>query len=295
VRVIRLSPVRRAMLQRIALPCLVLASAAMIVVDRADQAAFRTLRSSVADAAAPALDALSQPLTIVSGAVTQVQGVIATYRDNARLVAENERLSHWQQAALRLEAENARLRSLLHLVPEAAVSFVTARVIANSGGAYVRSLLVDAGGNHGVARGQAAVTGDGLVGRVTETGRRTARVLLVTDLNSRVPVEIVGSGARAILAGDNSERPRLLYLDGATTVKIGSRVVTSGQGGVFPPGLPVGVVATIAGKIPRVDPYVDLARVDYLRIVDYGLAAGLPRPVPLDRGRRHLQAAAGGG
>jgi rod shape-determining protein MreC len=293
--VIRLSPARRAVLQRIVFPCLVLLSAAMIIVDRADGVVFEAMRSAVADAAAPGLEVLSQPLVGVSNLVTRVEGAVAIYRDNARLAAENERLAHWQQAALRLAAENARLRSLLRLVPKDPVSFVTARVIANSGGAYVRSLLVDAGGSNGVRRGQAAVTGDGLVGRVTETGGRTARVLLVTDLNSRVPVEIVGSGERAILAGDNSERPRLLYLDGAAPVKIGQRVITSGQGGVFPPGLPVGIVAVIDAKIPRVDPYVDLARVDYLRIVDYGLGAGLPSPVPSSHHRGERRRVAAGG
>jgi len=278
--VIRLSPARRAVLQRVAFPCLVLLSAAMVIVDRADRALFERVRSAATDAAAPALDALSRPLAAAADAVERVRGVVALYRDNARLVEENERLAHWQQAALRLGAENQRLRELLRLVPNEAVSYATGRVIANSGGTYVRSLLIDAGSDEGVARGQAALTGDGLVGRVTEIGTRAARVLLVTDLNSRVPVQIENSGQRAILAGDNSERPQLIYLDGTVPVRIGDRVVTSGQGGVFPPGLPVGIVAGVDGKLARVDPYVDLNRVDYLRIVDYGLADGLPSPVP---------------
>ena len=84
-----------------------------------------------------------------------------------------------------------------------------------------------------------------------------------------------------MLTGDNSERPCLRYLDAGAEIKIGDRVVTSGQGGVFPPGLPVGVVASLDGEAPRVEPYVELSRVEYLRIVDYGLADGLPKPVPI--------------
>jgi len=201
----------------------------------------------------------------------------------------------WQQAALKLASENAQLRGLLKLTPEPTATYLTARVVANSGGAYVRSLMVYAGSENGVARGQAAVTGDGLVGRVSEVGSRAARVLLVTDLNSRVPVIVEGSQQRGLLAGDNSERPYLRYLDTGAAIRIGDRIVTSGQGGVFPPGLPVGVVASLDGEAPRVEPYVEVSRVGYLRIVDYGLADALPKPIPIaPRGGRRGERSADG-
>src|SRR5436309_8562850 len=117
--------------------------------------------------------------------------------------------------------------------------------MANSGGGYVLTLMVIGGTDQGLARGQAAVAGDGLVGRLTEVGSQSARVLLITDLNSRIPVVLESSHANAVLAGDNSERPGLLYLGEPGTTKIGERIVTSGEGGIFPPGLPVGVVAAI--------------------------------------------------
>jgi len=151
-------------------------------------------------------------------------------------------------------------------------------VIADSGGAYARSVMVNAGRDNGVARGQAAMTGEGLVGRVAEVGSRAARILLITDLNSRVPVIVDGTRQRAILAGDNSARPSLRYVDAGGTMRIGDRIVTSGQGGVFPPELPVGVVANVDSEGARVEPYAALSRVDYLRLVDYGLADTLPNP-----------------
>ena len=278
---IGLSPLRRAAMQRAALPLLVLLSSTMIILGKADQVMFESLRVSVTDAAAPALDLLSRPLAALGHLTDRARDFVTVYQDNRRLAAENEMLLNWQQAALKLASENARLRELLKLTPEPTTTFVTARVIANSGGAYVRSLMVHAGSENGVERGQAAVTGEGLVGRVTEVGSRAARVLLVTDLNSRVPVIVEGSQHRALLTGDNSGRPCLRYLDARAGVKVGDRVVTSGQGGVFPPGLPVGVVASLDGEALRVEPYVDLSRVEYLRIVDYGLADGLPGPVPI--------------
>jgi rod shape-determining protein MreC len=268
-------------MQRIAIPLLVLLSTMMIILGKVDQSAIGSLGNSVMDAAAPALDLLSRPAAMLDAAVKSARGLIMVYEENARLARENERLLGWQQAALRLAFENTELRDLLKLSPDPASSYVTARVIANSGGAYTRSVIVNAGRDNGVARGQAAVTGEGLVGRVSEAASRAARVLLITDLNSRVPVIVEASRQRAVLAGDSSDRPSLGYIEAGPAIRVGDRIVTSGQGGVFPPGLPVGIVATLDGRAPRVEPYASLSRADYLRLVDYGLAETLPNPLSL--------------
>jgi rod shape-determining protein MreC len=278
--VIRLSPPRRAALQRVSLLFLVMLSAMMIILGKADQVMFESLRVSMTDTAAPLLAIASRPLTALEALADRARGLVAVYRDNARLAEENERLLRWRQAALSLASENTELHGLLKLVPVPPASFVTARVIGNSGGAYVRNLMVRAGSENGVARGQAAITGEGLVGRVAEVGTQAARILLVTDLNSRIPVIIEGTRQRALMMGDNSDRPSLRYLDTVSGIKVGDRVVTSGEGGVFPPGLPVGVIASLEGEAPRVEPYMELSQVQYLRIVDYGLSNGLPKPVP---------------
>ena len=291
---IRLSPARRAMIERITFPLLVLLSGVMIVLGKADQVVLESLKNSVMDAAAPALDMLSRPSGLVDTAVGRARDFLTVYQENARLAQENERLLGWQQAALKLASENAQLRDLLRVAPEPATSYVTARVIANSGGAYARSVIVNAGRENGVVRGEAAVTGEGLVGRVSEVGSRAARILLITDLNSRVPVIAEGSRQRAVLAGDNSEHPSLRYLEAGAAIRIGDRIVTSGQGGVFPPGLPVGVVAVFNGELARVELFVELSRVDYLRLVDYGLADALPSPLPLaPRGGKRVEQSAG--
>jgi rod shape-determining protein MreC len=279
--IIPLSPARRAAMQRVSFPLLVLASAIMIALGKSDQMGFESLRDRVMDVAAPTLDVLSRPASLLNSAISRAQDLVGVYRANAQLTAENGRLLVWQQTALRLASENAELRDLLKLVPESSNSYVTARIIANSGGAYVRSFLVNAGRDNGVFRGQAAITGDGLVGRVTEVGNRAARILLITDLNSHIPVIVEASRRRAILTGDNSEHPILLNLEAGASLRIGDRIVTSGQGGVFPPGLPVGTVAAVDGEVARVEPNAALSRVEYLRLVDYGLGEALPNPLTL--------------
>src|SRR5258708_31592897 len=194
--------------QRFALPVLVLASVVMIVLGKADALLFERIRVAFADVASPVLDIVSQPVAAVDQLVDRVQGAFALSSENAQLRQDNARLMQWQQVAQGLTVENARLRELLNLAPDPAVSFVSTRVIANSGGSFVRSVLIDAGGRDGLARGQAAMTGAGLAGRVTEVGERAARVLLLTDRNSHIPVAFDGSRERAVLAGDNSDRPQ---------------------------------------------------------------------------------------
>jgi rod shape-determining protein MreC len=278
---IRLSPQMRTAIQRTTLPILVLLTGAIIVLGKADQLLFNRVRTAVADTAAPVLTALAQPLNALGNVVDHGKMVVMTYQENMRLEAENEKLLQWQQTARNLAAENRELRGLLKAVPQTAKSYVTAPVIANSGGAFVRMILINAGSGDHVARGQAAITGDGLVGRLTEVGDRASRVLLITDLNSRVPVTTETTHVPAVLAGDNSERPRLVYLPSADAVKIGDRIVTSGEGGVFPPGIPVGLVSAVDGAGPRVEPYVELSQLGYVLVVDYGLSRALPQPLPM--------------
>lgn len=275
----RLSPQLRAGIQRSTLPALILLSGAMIVAAKTDQTVFEGLRSRIGDVAAPVLDVVSRPLGALEAAVGEARGFVGVYQENRRLEEDNQRLLQWQQVALKLTTENRQLQGLLKVVPDRVVSYVTARVIANSGGAYVRTVMINAGTENGIARGQATITGEGLVGRLTEVGSRAARVLLITDLNSRIPVKIEGSNTGAVLAGDNSERPRLLYVGAPENVKIGDRVVTSGEGGVFPPDLPVGLVSATDGGVLRVEPFVGLSQISYVLVVDYGLSASLPQPV----------------
>jgi rod shape-determining protein MreC len=275
----RLAVPVKAISQRFALPVLVFASVIMVVLGKADTLLFERVRIVFADAASPVLAIVSQPAAAVDQLVDRMQSAIALYSENVQLRQDNARLLQWQQAAQGLTVENAHLRELLNLVPDPAVSFVSTRVIANSGGSFVRSVLVDGGSRDGLARGQAAMTGAGLVGRVTEVGDRAARILLLTDRNLHVPVAFDGSRERAVMVGDNSDRPRLMYLPEASVVKIGERIVSSGDGGIFPPGLPIGVVAAIEDGIVRVEPYAELSRLDYLRIVNYGSNGVLPQPV----------------
>jgi rod shape-determining protein MreC len=265
----------KAFAQRFAYSALVLLSVAIIVIGKADVTLVERLRTGTGDLMAPVLSVLSRPVAAGEALVDRIGDMAGLYDENARLKEENATLLQWQQAARHLEIENQALRGLTNYQPGGATWYITGRVVGTAGGAYSRSLLIDRGGLDGIAKGQAATSGIGLVGRIAEVGDRSARVLLVTDLNSRIPVTLQNSHERAILAGDNSARPLLTYLAPNAKPEPGEPVVTSGEGGIFPPGIPVGTLVAAGGQM-RVVPSSDLSTIEYVRIVDFGLSGMLP-------------------
>lgn len=243
-----------------------------MAVGRADPAVFERARTAVTDFATPLLDALARPMATIANMVEEVGRLSDLRAENERLRIENARLLEWQNIARQLESENIQLKELMAFVPDSPSHYITVRVVGNTGGSFIRSLLVNSGTRAGVRKGQAAMTGTGLLGRVAEVGERSARVLLVTDLNSRIPVMVERSRDRAVLAGDNSEQPRLEYLTAAAQVRAGDRIVTSGYGGVLPPGLPVGSVVSVKEEAGiRVQPFAEADRLEFVRLMDFGL------------------------
>lgn len=237
---------------------------------------------ALADALAPMFALVAEPLAGVQRATDEVNGLMQLRADNDRLREENDNLRRWHAVALALDAENATLKANLRWVPDPAPSYLTARVVADAGGVYARAVLLSLGPNHGVTKGQVALDERGLVGRVTEIGTRSARVLLLTDMNSRIPVILENSRARAILVGNNGARPRLMYWPEGTMPAEGERIVTSAEAGAFPAGLPVGTVHFTASNVPEVETSARLDRLEVVRLFNYGLR-GLAAPENMAR------------
>lgn len=269
LQVSRVAVPARAMAQRFALVLLLAAAITLLVLGKTHTDAVSRMRMAAIDVIAPVLDVMSRPVEAARQLVGRVQDAWYLFEENDVLRQQQRHLLHWQTIARRLEQENAHLRAQLNLVSELRPGFVSARVIGDSGGSFVQTRLINAGEGQGVLKGQAAVNGVGLAGRVVETGKHSARLLLLTDLNSRVPVVVQSSRFRAVLAGDNSSRPRLIFLPTNAKVSPGERIVTSGHGGVFPPGIPVGMVASVSEGDVRVQPFVDWDRLEYVSVLRY--------------------------
>jgi len=263
---------------RTSLFVMVLIACVFLLLDRAEATVFERAREAATDAVTPVLEIFSGPVSAVREFLAGIQGYLAVHEENARLREENARLLAWQAAAQQLQRTVNRYNALLNVPVDPSLEYATGRVVADDGGPFRRTLIANVGALNGVERGQAAVDEHGLIGRIVGVGNEAGRILLVTDLNSRVPVFVEPGRRRAILAGDNSDLLRLDYLESDEGIEPGARVVTTGEGGLIPPGLPVGVVAGERGGIWRVRSATRFDSIDYVRVLRFSFPSGIEDP-----------------
>ena len=267
--------------RRIVLAGLGLSGLVLFALWRVDNPRVEQLRMASADALAPAVNAVAAPLADAAALARDWERLSAVHAQNRELRREIQRLRAWRDAAQELERENARLRALNNVRLSPRIGFATGEVVADAGGPFAHSALVNIGARDGVADGAAAVDGSGLVGRVVGVGEGVARILMLTDPSSRVPVKILPSGRRAVLAGDASAAPQLAFLAATEDVGVGDLVVTSGDGGVFPPDIEVGLVAAVDGRAARVRLAADYGRLEFVRVLRWRPEAPLNAPSAL--------------
>lgn len=255
----------------------------LLVAARAQDTFFDDARATLNDASAPVMEALTPPAEALKQTFDDFTSFLSMFAENRRLREENGHLLAAQTELDDLRRKVKRYEELLKVPSETAVTSVAARVIADASGPFVHTVLINAGRAQGVAKGQAVVDERGLLGRVITSGNRSARILLLTDLNSRVPVMIEGANLKAIMVGDNSGRPVLEYLPPGSHITAGARVVTTPDGGVFPPGVAVGTIAA-GSQTPRVQLFTVEGRADFVRTLRYTAPVDVddaaPEPLP---------------
>lgn len=262
------------------LPLAIVAVLAVVLVllGKAQSSLFDRARASFTDWTRPALEWVSTPFDKAATWFDGIGDVFVVYQENQRLKQENARLRQWQSAALLLDERLKRYQLLLNAVPDPALNARTARVIGRASHPFLDTMIIDAGKQQGVKPGQAVVDARGMIGRIFLSGERTSWVLLLSDLNSRIPVTVQPGNIQAIMAGDNTPNPTLDTLATTTPLKAGDQVVTSGDGGLIPPGLPVGVLV-VDGRGFRVALLADAGASQDVRIVDFKLPPEQP-PAP---------------
>ena len=267
----------------LSLAAFVVLALGVLIAARAQDGMFERAREAVNDAGAPVMETLTGPAVEFKRWGEGIGSLLRLYEENQRLREENERLLAAQSELAYLQRKVQRYEELLKAPAEADVTSVAARIIADAGGPFVHTVLINAGRAQGITKGQAVVDERGLLGRVVASGNHSARVLLLSDLNSRIPVMIEGANLKAILAGDNSGQPVLEYLPPGSRITAGARVVTTPDGGVFPPGVAVGKIAA-GSQVPRVDLFTVEGRADFVRVLHYTAPVDVddaaPEPMP---------------
>lgn len=234
---------------------------------RIDNPRIERLRMEITDRVIPNFSAVTAPVTSAVNILRSARSYSRIYQQNQELRRELHQMKAWKEAALQREQENARLLDLNNVRLDPKFTKITGVVLADSGSPFRQTVLLNVGRRDGIVDGWAAIDGIGLVGRIAGVGERSSRVILLTDTSSRIAVSIESNGQRAMIIGDNTSRPPLEFLEAPETVRPGDRVVTSGDGGVFPSGLLVGqVTQTQSGRL-RLRLAADIQRLEFLRVL----------------------------
>ena len=254
-------------LRRIVLGVICLCLLAIFIVWRIDSPRVERFRAQVVDQVVPNMDWALVPVTAFINLIRDFQSYQQLAEQNQELRSELRQMQAWKEAALQLEQENARLLDLNNVRLDPRLTFVTGVVMADSGTPFRQSVLINVGNRDGIMDGWAAMDGIGLVGRISGTGETTSRVILLTDAASAVPATIQPSGQSALIKGDNTAAPLIDFLENDDLVRPGDRVISSGDGGVFPAGLLIGQVAAAPSGRLRVRLAADYERLEFLRVL----------------------------
>jgi rod shape-determining protein MreC len=234
---------------------------------RIDSPRAERFRANLVDQVVPSFEWALIPVTKVARLVEGFQSYARLAEQNRELRRELQQMKAWREAALQLEQENAKLLDLNNVRLDPALTHVTGVVLADSGSPFRQSVLLNVGARDGIQDGWATTDGLGLVGRISGVGQTTSRVLLLTDPGSRIPVTVLPSGQRAILTGDTTVAPLLEFVESPEQVRPGDRVVSSGDGGVFPAGLLVGQAVMGTDNRLRLRLAADYERLEFLRVL----------------------------
>ncbi|MGN6364224.1 rod shape-determining protein MreC [Asticcacaulis taihuensis] len=197
-------------------------------------------------------------------------------RENRKLKMKVAELTQYRDLYIEEKDINTRYERLLNLRTEPPVETVTARSVAVSRGPFANNRLIDAGSNKKISFGNPVITDQGLVGRVVGVSPDVSRVLMVTDVTSHVPVMILRSDARAMMSGDGGGYPKLDFVRGKDSVRVGDQILSSGDGGVFPRGLPVGEAVKGVDNVWRVRLYSNRSAIDFVKVLLFKDFSQLP-------------------
>lgn len=244
---------------------------AFMLLNKTDNALIEKTSTTAGEIIAPLTEILVLPASLTLDGYDYLRSLRKIDEENQQLRAENRRLIMANAKNRALEIENRILSEMLNYVAPPEADFVTAKVVAEEGTAFAHSLTVYVGGGRKVSKGQVVISDKGVIGRVEEAGVRYAKIALINNINSKISVMIEESRIRGMMVGQNDVWPELVFLPLDAKINVGDKVITSGIGGVFPAGLPVGTVASINKNGIKIRPANDLSRLEYVMIVDYKL------------------------
>ena len=246
---IRSAFLRKGTQQRFSLLALALVSVLLIFLETIDAKPLNIIRSLIKDVVYRSAVTVTFPTKIFSSSYNVIGNHFNLYDNYNNLKKENEELKSSRSKSDFLELENSQLRKLINEQVESESNLVSARVLLDEQSPYLNSLVINIGANKDIQNGMAVLHGENFIGRIVDVNFFSSRILLVTDLNSKIPVISEPSGNHAILSGHGEDQPALEYLSENHKIKEGDKIYTSGKEGIFSPGIPLGEVRVKKDKL----------------------------------------------
>ena len=251
--------------QRFSLFALVSLSVLFIFIETIDTKPLNYIRSVIKDTIYRGSLVISTPSKSFSNFSVYIKEHINLYSNYIELKKENNELKNDITKSGFLELENTQLRKLIEEQVASPSNLVSARVMLDKTSPYLNSFIINTGSNKNIKNGMAVLDGKNFIGRIVDVNFFSSRVLLVSDLNSRIPVIIEPSASHAILNGRGKNEPTLEYLPENHNVKDGDKVYTSGKEGIFTPGIPIGEVK-FNNDLIQVLLFSDLSQITFINI-----------------------------
>ncbi len=224
------------------------------------------LRATLNDGIYRVSSVSTSPIKFVSIINDKIKKHISIYNENELLKSEVEALRNKNFNVEFLTNENKKLQQIVESEVSENENAILAKVLLDKKSPFLKSIIVNKGSKSGVKKGMPVIEQSYLVGRVVETNFFSSRILLLNDLNSRIPVVVEGSNAQAILMGTGENFPILEYLPEFFKPNQNETVFTSGKDGIFPAGLPVGNILE-SEKLTYVKLFSDSSQLSFVNII----------------------------
>ena len=239
----------------------------IMFIGKADLAIIKKINIIISDLSSPIISSFSNQTKIIGNSFNYLSNTASLKEENKNLHLENMRLKQFEILSNMYESENLLLKNQLNLVPQKIPNFITARAISAPGNVFAHSLLINSGRSAGIEKGNAVLFNGMFIGQIVSVGNNSSRVLLISDVNSMIPVVVSNNRIPSILTGENLILPSLKFLPNNVKLNHGSIVQTSGHGGLLPAGLPIGSVVKHSSEKNYVRPLIDLNLIDYLQVL----------------------------
>ena len=265
----------RVFLRKCVTAVLFVSALAFMILSKADSLVLEKASNLTATVFSPIIQFMQLPAQILYAGYEKVRDISNVYKQNVQLKNENLDMLMLKNQVRTLEIENNLLAELLNYQTPPEAQYISARVVAEEGDGFSHSLIAYIGNNNNIKQGQAVLGQESLIGRIENVMGSYARIILLTDINSKIPVIVERSRVRAILSGDNTLSPKLLFTTRDADIMEGDLVSTSGVAGVLPAGLSIGYIRHIEKDNISVKPLTDIESLEYVKIVNYNVFQGL--------------------